>query len=113
RPTQSGRAQRYGSHRGRCHGHHRGPRGARNSGGLMKPRRIIRHHLFWPVAALVLLLLANTAHNPSFLEVTLQNGRLYGSVVDILRNGAPTSSARSPVAGPSRAGTRSPRYSLP
>lgn len=56
----------------------------------MKPRRIIRHHLFWPVAALVLLLLANTAHNPSFLEVTLQNGRLYGSVVDILRNGAPT-----------------------
>lgn len=51
---------------------------------------MIRHRLFWPIAALVALLVLNTVVNPSFLEVRLQNGHLYGSVVDILRNGAPT-----------------------
>ncbi|CAL9617510.1 Inner membrane ABC transporter permease protein YtfT [Nocardiopsis dassonvillei] len=51
---------------------------------------MIRHRLFWPIAALVALLVLNTVVNPSFLEVRLQDGHLYGSVVDILRNGAPT-----------------------
>ncbi|MGW5879950.1 ABC transporter permease [Nocardiopsis terrae] len=56
----------------------------------MRPGQLLRHHLFWPIAALVLLLVLNTASNPSFLEIRLQNGQLYGSLVDILRNGAPT-----------------------
>jgi galactofuranose transport system permease protein len=51
---------------------------------------VIRHHLFWPVTALVLLLVLNAVVNPAFLELRLQDGRLYGGVVDILRNGAPT-----------------------
>ncbi|GAA1105980.1 ABC transporter permease [Nocardiopsis metallicus] len=51
---------------------------------------MIRHHLFWPVAALVLLIVLNAVVNPAFLELRLQDGRLYGGVVDILRNGAPT-----------------------
>lgn len=48
-----------------------------------------RHRLFWPVVALVALLVANTLRAPDFLAVTVRNGQLYGAPVDILRNGAP------------------------
>ncbi|WP_197319043.1 ABC transporter permease [Saccharomonospora sp. NB11] len=49
-----------------------------------------RSPLVWPLSALVALLLVNVAITPSFFDVRLQNGHLYGSLVDILRNGAPT-----------------------
>jgi simple sugar transport system permease protein len=38
----------------------------------------------------VALLAANAVSNPEFLAVRLQDGHLYGSLVDILKNGAPT-----------------------
>ncbi|WP_214406351.1 ABC transporter permease [Pseudonocardia lacus] len=41
---------------------------------------------FWP---LVVLLLLNLALAPGFFAVRVQDGRLYGSVIDILHNGAP------------------------
>ncbi|MCO1653541.1 ABC transporter permease [Pseudonocardia humida] len=41
---------------------------------------------FWP---LVVLLLLNLVLAPGFFAVRLQDGRLYGSLVDILHNGAP------------------------
>lgn len=50
---------------------------------------ITRHRLFWPLVALVGLLLANTLRAPSFLAVTVRDGQLYGAGIDILRNGAP------------------------
>ena len=53
-------------------------------------RRVTRHTLFWPVAALVVLLVFNVVVTPGFLSVRLQDGHLYGSVVDILKNGTPT-----------------------
>lgn len=46
--------------------------------------------LLWPVLALVGLLVANAVVRPSFLAVRMQDGHLYGSLVDILKNGAPT-----------------------
>lgn len=46
--------------------------------------------LLWPALALVLLLAANAAVRPSFLALRIQDGHLYGSLVDILKNGAPT-----------------------
>ena len=46
--------------------------------------------LVWPVLALVLLLAANAVARPSFLAVRFQDGHLYGSLIDILKNGAPT-----------------------
>ncbi|MGW9479336.1 ABC transporter permease [Saccharomonospora azurea] len=52
--------------------------------------RLRRSTLTWPLLALVALLVVNVVVTPSFLDVRLQNGHLYGSVVDILRNGAPT-----------------------
>jgi ribose/xylose/arabinose/galactoside ABC-type transport system permease subunit len=44
----------------------------------------------WPLLALAALLALNVVMTPSFLAVRFQDGHLYGSVVDILRNGAPT-----------------------
>lgn len=46
--------------------------------------------LVWPTLALVLLLAANAAVRPSFLSLRIQDGHLYGSLIDILKNGAPT-----------------------
>lgn len=48
-----------------------------------------RHRLFWPVVTLVLLLAANAAFNPTFLHVTVRDGHLYGSLIDILKGAAP------------------------
>jgi galactofuranose transport system permease protein len=48
-------------------------------------RELLRKPI-WPLAALLLL---NLAVTPSFFSVHVQDGRLYGSLVDILHNGAP------------------------
>lgn len=50
---------------------------------------IWKHRLFWPVVTLVLLLAANAAFNPTFLHVTVRDGHLYGSLIDILKGAAP------------------------
>jgi ribose/xylose/arabinose/galactoside ABC-type transport system permease subunit len=52
-------------------------------------QRVVQHRLFWPLAALVVLLVANTINRPSFLAVTLRDGHLSGSLVNLLKNGAP------------------------
>lgn len=49
----------------------------------------MKHRLFWPVAGLVMLIVINTIARPQFASVTIQNGRLYGALIDILRNSAP------------------------
>ena len=51
--------------------------------------QVVRHRLFWPVAALVVLLAVNTVSRPGFLSVSVLNGHLFGSPIDILRNCAP------------------------
>ena len=53
-------------------------------------QRLRASRLLWPVLALVVLLGANAVSNPGFLALRLQDGHLYGSLVDILKNGAPT-----------------------
>ena len=50
---------------------------------------VVGHRLFWPVAALVALLAANTIFRPGFLSISVLNGHLFGSPIDILRNCAP------------------------
>jgi len=52
--------------------------------------RFVRHNLFWPTLALVLLLLLNLTKTPDFFSLRMQDGHLYGSLIDILRNSAPT-----------------------
>jgi simple sugar transport system permease protein len=51
--------------------------------------KIVKHRLFWPVVALLALVLINTISRPSFLSITVRDGQLYGSIIDILRNSAP------------------------
>ncbi|RPK81269.1 ABC transporter permease [Streptomyces sp. ADI98-10] len=49
-----------------------------------------RGRLLWPLVALAALIVLNIAVEPSFVELRIQDGHLFGSIVDILRNGAPT-----------------------
>lgn len=52
-------------------------------------RRALAHPLFWPLATLALLLLANGAFNPGFLSLHWREGHLYGSLIDIFNRAAP------------------------
>ena len=52
-------------------------------------KRIVKHRVFWPVMALVALLLVNAIARPSFLSITVQDGELYDSLISLLRNSAP------------------------
>jgi galactofuranose transport system permease protein len=52
-------------------------------------KKIVKHRVFWPVVALVALLLLNAIARPSFLSITVQDGELYGSLISLLRNSAP------------------------
>ena len=45
--------------------------------------------LLWPIAALILVLLFNLIFSPSFFAVTLKEGHLYGSLIDIFVRAAP------------------------
>jgi simple sugar transport system permease protein len=50
---------------------------------------MIRHRLFWPSLVLVLLLASNLVFSPNFFSTRMQDGHLYGSLIDIVRFGAP------------------------
>ncbi|MEV0643910.1 ABC transporter permease [Phytomonospora sp. NPDC050363] len=50
---------------------------------------LLRHRLFWPAAVLLVLIGVNTAVTPGFLDIRTQDGHLYGSLIDIVRFGAP------------------------
>lgn len=52
-------------------------------------KRLVRHRLFWPLIALVVLLVVNTVANPGFARITVKDGHMYGALVDILRQSAP------------------------
>ena len=50
---------------------------------------IVKHRLFWPAVVLVLLLVSNVFFAPRFFTITLQDGHLYGSLIDVLRSATP------------------------
>ena len=52
-------------------------------------RDLIRHRLFWPLVALVAMLVSDTIKVNSFLHLRMQDGHLYGALIDIIRNSAP------------------------
>ncbi|WP_065571965.1 ABC transporter permease [Microbacterium oleivorans] len=52
-------------------------------------KRFLAHRLVWPITALLVLVIVNTIARPSFISITVQNGQLYGPLLDILRNSAP------------------------
>jgi len=52
-------------------------------------KQLLSNRLIWPALVLVALLLANLAFNHSFFNIRIQDGNLFGPLVDILRNAAP------------------------
>jgi ribose/xylose/arabinose/galactoside ABC-type transport system permease subunit len=52
-------------------------------------KKLLKHRILWPIGALLALVLLNAISRPSFLSVTVRDGELYGSLIDILRNSAP------------------------
>ena len=51
-------------------------------------QKIYRHHMFLPIFALIVLLLFNLLKTPTFFNITIQNGVLYGYIIDILNRGS-------------------------
>jgi simple sugar transport system permease protein len=51
--------------------------------------RLLGHQLLWPALAIVLMLVIDLVANPSFLDIRVEDGHLYGNLVDIVRNSAP------------------------
>jgi galactofuranose transport system permease protein len=52
-------------------------------------RNLARKRLFWPLTTLALLLLVNLIVNPQFFSITIRDGHLYGSLIDILNRASP------------------------
>ncbi|NRR30759.1 ABC transporter permease [Oxalobacteraceae bacterium] len=50
---------------------------------------ILKHSLFRPCAALAILLLIDLMLVPGFFQLTVRDGHLYGSVIDIVNRAAP------------------------
>ncbi|MFD8557228.1 ABC transporter permease [Streptosporangium canum] len=50
---------------------------------------VLRHRLLWPAVVLVALLLTNLLFTGTFFAVQMRDGHLYGSLIDIVRFGAP------------------------
>ncbi|MGC4174237.1 ABC transporter permease [Demequina sp.] len=52
-------------------------------------KNLLKHRLFWPTTALVVLVAINAIARPAFIKITVRDGELYGALIDILRNSAP------------------------
>ncbi|ADO69721.1 ABC transporter permease [Stigmatella aurantiaca] len=59
---------------------------ARDSSPL---RDLAKARIFWPLVTLALLLLFNLVTNPQFFSITMRDGHLYGSLIDILNRASP------------------------
>jgi galactofuranose transport system permease protein len=52
-------------------------------------KRLLASQLFWPAVTLIVLIAINALVNPGFLAITMRDGHLYGSLIDILNRAAP------------------------
>lgn len=52
-------------------------------------KRIRESRLFWPLVAWALILLFDAIFIPGFFKIGIQDGHLYGNLIDVLNNGAP------------------------
>jgi ribose/xylose/arabinose/galactoside ABC-type transport system permease subunit len=68
---------------------HRAPAPERGAPRPGLASRVLGHQLLWPVLAIIVMLIIDVIAVPSFLDVRIQDGHLYGNVIDIVRNSAP------------------------
>lgn len=59
------------------------------SKGTFSWKKLTSNKLFWPFLAFIIIMLINLIYRPAFFQVTIKDGHLYGSVIDILNRGAP------------------------
>jgi ribose/xylose/arabinose/galactoside ABC-type transport system permease subunit len=59
----------------------------KNSEPLLK--RIRENRLFWPLVAMVLILVTDAIFAPGFFKIGILDGHLYGNLVDVFNNSAP------------------------
>ncbi len=52
-------------------------------------KRIRESQLFWPLAALALILVFDAIFAPTFFKIGILDGHLYGNLIDVLNDGAP------------------------
>src|SRR5205809_7410990 len=52
-------------------------------------KRIRESRLFWPLAAWAFILVFDAIFIPGFFKIGIQDGHLYGNLIDVLNNGAP------------------------
>jgi ribose/xylose/arabinose/galactoside ABC-type transport system permease subunit len=51
--------------------------------------RIRESQLFWPLAALILLLIVDAIFAPGFFKIGILDGHLFGNLIDVVNNAAP------------------------
>ena len=51
---------------------------------------VTAHRIVWPLLILLALLLITRAYSPNFFSIRIVNGNLFGSLINIVRNAAPT-----------------------
>ena len=54
----------------------------KNSEPLLK--RIRENRLFWPLVAMVLILVTDAIFAPGFFKIGILDGHLYGNLIDVL-----------------------------
>ena len=52
-------------------------------------KRVRESRLFWPLVALVLILIFDAFYAPTFFKIGVLDGHLYGNLIDVLNDGAP------------------------
>jgi simple sugar transport system permease protein len=52
-------------------------------------KRVRESRLFWPLAALALILIFDAIFAPTFFKIGVLDGHLYGNLIDVLNDGAP------------------------
>lgn len=52
-------------------------------------KRARENQLFWPLIAFALILIFDAFYAPGFFKIGIQEGHLYGNLVDVLNDGAP------------------------
>ena len=53
-------------------------------------KAVMTHRLMWPILILVALLVATRLQSPNFFDIRVVRGNLFGSLINIARNTAPT-----------------------
>lgn len=67
----------------------RGGIGMNSERMIRRFKKVSKLQVFWPLVVLLLVLLSNVFSDPGFFRIQIRDGHLFGSIIDILKNGSP------------------------